>query len=160
MSKNGLSRRDFLKLAGATSAGLTLSACGMKATELPVPTSTYTAIPSLTSTLTTTNTPTPTPTRTPTSVPAPTTTPLPPTLRNLADEFGFKIGAFFGGSNTTSQDFDNITEVLVREFNLGGIFSGMSMTQPNKGEFQLDSMKWIFNKAKTEKMDIFVHPLI
>lgn len=44
-----LSCRDFLKLAGATSAGLALSACGVEATVLP------TAAPTLT------NTPAPTP---------------------------------------------------------------------------------------------------
>jgi GH35 family endo-1,4-beta-xylanase len=46
-----LSRRDFLKLAGATSAGLALSACGVKATETPTATlvhPTNTAIPTLT----------------------------------------------------------------------------------------------------------------
>jgi hypothetical protein len=46
-----LSRRDFLKLAGVTSAGLALSACGITATELPTATfvlPTETAIPTLT----------------------------------------------------------------------------------------------------------------
>ncbi len=41
-----LSRRDFLKLSGITSAGLALSACGVKATALPIPT--LTASPSVT----------------------------------------------------------------------------------------------------------------
>ncbi len=35
MNKKRLSRRDFLKLAGAASASLALSAYGVKATELP-----------------------------------------------------------------------------------------------------------------------------
>lgn len=56
-----LSRRDFLKLAGVTSAGLALSACGVKATELP----TATFAPP-TSTLLPTKTITPMPTATPT----------------------------------------------------------------------------------------------
>jgi hypothetical protein len=70
MSKN-LSRRDFLKLAGATSAGLALSACGVKVTELP----TVTSIPP-TGTPLPTETLTPTSTLTSTSIP-PTGTPLP-----------------------------------------------------------------------------------
>lgn len=40
-----LSRRDFLKLASATSAGFALSACGVKPTELPTLTPTNTSIP-------------------------------------------------------------------------------------------------------------------
>lgn len=59
MSKN-FSRRDFLKLASITSAGLALSACGIKETELPTATMlpTNTPIPIMTSTVT----PTPIPT--------------------------------------------------------------------------------------------------
>ena len=57
-----LSRRDFLKLAGITSAGLALSACGVKATELP----TATLIP-----------PTNTPLPTETLIPTPTLTSTP-----------------------------------------------------------------------------------
>jgi len=53
-----LSRRDFLKLAGITSTGLALSACGVKATEIP--TATFVS---------------PTNTATPTLTPAPTSTP-------------------------------------------------------------------------------------
>jgi len=56
MSKK-LSRRDFLKLAGVTSAGLALSACGVNATELPTATlipPTETAIPTLTASPTST----------------------------------------------------------------------------------------------------------
>jgi hypothetical protein len=59
---NNLSRRDFLKLAGATSAGLALSACGLKATELPTATfvlPTTTPTPTLTPRPTNTSTPTP-----------------------------------------------------------------------------------------------------
>lgn len=55
MKRSKLTRRDFLKVAGLTSAGLALTACGVKATELP----TATSIPS-------TNTPLPMPTLTPT----------------------------------------------------------------------------------------------
>jgi len=56
-----LSRRDFLKLAGVTSAGLALSACGVKATESPTATyipSTSTSLPTETLTPTLTSTPT------------------------------------------------------------------------------------------------------
>lgn len=47
-----LSRRDFLKMAGVTSVGLVLSACGVKATDLPTATlvsPTETIIPTITS---------------------------------------------------------------------------------------------------------------
>lgn len=80
-----LSRRDFLKLAGVTSAGLALSACGTKATQLFEPTST--SLPSLT--------PSSTPTSTATNTPEPTSTatPKPPeTLREFADALGVEFG--------------------------------------------------------------------
>lgn len=60
MSKK-ISRRDFLKVTGVTSASLILSACGVKASEL----STATSLPS-------TNTPFPTSTATPLPTPTPT----------------------------------------------------------------------------------------
>ena len=71
MNKN-LSRRDFLKLAGVTSAGLALSACGVKATEFP----TATTIPP-------TGTPLPAPTLTPT--PTLTLEQLPQTKQALTE---------------------------------------------------------------------------
>ncbi|MBL0347536.1 twin-arginine translocation signal domain-containing protein [Candidatus Villigracilis affinis] len=79
MSKK-ISRRDFLKLAGITSTGLALSACGVKATELPTATfmpPTETIIPTVTSAPTSTLRPTPKP---------------PETLREYADALGIEIG--------------------------------------------------------------------
>jgi len=64
MSKNKLTRRDFLKVAGVASAGLALSACGVDVTKLSNPISTVTIMPSLT--------PTQTITPTPTNIPIPT----------------------------------------------------------------------------------------
>lgn len=76
MKKSSLTRRDFLKAAGAASAGLALSACGVDAASLPDPT----AVPTLT--------PPPTSTQTPTFTPTPT----PPTMGELARKLGFDIG--------------------------------------------------------------------
>jgi hypothetical protein len=53
MSHNRLSRRDFLMLTGAASAGLTLAACGVKVTELSTLTPSPTLPPTLTPTQTT-----------------------------------------------------------------------------------------------------------
>lgn len=85
------SRRDFLKVVGVTSAGLALSACGVKATDLP-PLSTATALPSLT--------PLP-PTATATDTPEPTltATPKPPTLRTLGEKLGLIIGTTLDGTD-------------------------------------------------------------
>lgn len=76
MNKDKLTRRDFLRMAGVTSAGLALSACGVDATKLPD------------STVTPSITPFPTSTDTPTLAP----TPKPPTLGELARKLGFDIG--------------------------------------------------------------------
>jgi Glycosyl hydrolase family 10 len=76
MDKNKLTRRELLKMAGISSAGLILSACGVEATKLSEPT----AIPSITPFPTATNTPTLTP------------TPKPPTMGELARRLGFDVG--------------------------------------------------------------------
>jgi GH35 family endo-1,4-beta-xylanase len=78
MKKNKITRRDFLKMAGITSAGLALSACGVDVTKLPDSTATVT--PSLTLFPTVTNTPTLTP------------TPMPPTIGDLARKIGMDVG--------------------------------------------------------------------
>lgn len=73
-----LSRRDFLKMAGASAASLALASCGVKSTELPASTKTLTPSP--------TNTLIPTPSSTPEPSPTPE-----PTLRRVADEKGVKL---------------------------------------------------------------------
>jgi hypothetical protein len=78
-----LSRRDFLKLAGVTSAGLALSACGVKATEFP--TSTFVS-------------PTETTIPTVTAAPTLTATPKPPTLRTIGEKLGVLIGTTVDGA--------------------------------------------------------------
>lgn len=83
MGNNRLSRRDFLKMAGVTSAGLALSACGLKATDLPVLTATPTLLPSAATSL---------PTNTQMPEQTSTSTPHPPeTIREFADALGIKI---------------------------------------------------------------------
>jgi len=110
-----LSRRDFLKLAGITSAGLALSACGVKATELPEPT--LTMVPS--------ETPSPVPSSTATNTPEPTSTATPKqpeTLREFADALGIEIG----GSQTIGyfQDWQvestKMKPFFLKNFNLFG----------------------------------------
>jgi endo-1,4-beta-xylanase len=101
MHKSKLTRRDFIKLAGATSAGLALSACGVKATEVPTPTSTSTLFP-------------PTQTLTPTSTSIPTATPIPNTLRGYADALGIKIGAVAEGVGPHDQTRLNL---IAEQFN-------------------------------------------
>jgi endo-1,4-beta-xylanase len=99
MNPKKLSRRDFLKLAGATSTGLVLSACGVKGTEVPA--TTDTPIP-----------PTQTATPLPTSTPVPSSTPFPDTLRSYADALGIRIGAVAEGPEDK-----NRSKLLASEFN-------------------------------------------
>lgn len=132
MSKNRLSRRDFLKVAGATSAGLVLSACNAKVTELPDPTETITALPSIT--------PLP-PTSTATNTPEPTSTatPKPPqVLRDFAEILGIKIGAYI---DPQARFWENPSwlSVASREFNLAvnSIFWHILMPSENNFDFGL-----------------------
>jgi hypothetical protein len=95
--KNNLSRRDFLKLAGLTSAGLAFSACGIKTTELPLPTSTVTPIPF---------TVTPLPTITQTPQPTLTNTAKPPeTIRDFADILGVKIAVMLNSDKLGNPEY-------------------------------------------------------
>ena len=109
-----LSRRDFLKLSGVTSAGMLLAACGVKATEIPTTTSTL--LPSVT----------PFPTQT--STPIATATPLPPTLRNFESQAGIEIG-----TESTGWWFNNPKwqKIVATEFNLLTIDWGIYWTESN-----------------------------
>lgn len=78
---NQLTRRDFLKLCGASSVSLALAACGVTPTPTATPAPTNTPLPTSTplptTTATLTNTPAPTLTPTPTSTSIPSVTPSP-----------------------------------------------------------------------------------
>lgn len=136
MRKSKITRRDFLKMAGVTSAGLALSACGVDVTKLPDPT----IFPSLT--------PLPAPTATPslTNTPSPTQTPLPPTLRSLADKIGFEIGVYFSGTDSES------LKIASENFNHGQIFVGWQYSEAKQDEFDLTSLKYYGNFAKENHM--------
>lgn len=94
MGKNIFTRRDFLKTAGVTSAGLALSSCGVDVTKLPDPTATLTPLP------------------TSTSVPTLTPTPKPPTIADLARKIGMDVGieanylGLFSPNKTAIKFFD------------------------------------------------------
>jgi endo-1,4-beta-xylanase len=136
MKKDKLTRRDFLRVAGVTTAGLALSACGLDATKLPNPT----LLPS--------STPLPIPSTTPsaTSTPRPTQTPLPPTFRSLADRIGFEIGVYFSGT-------DSVSLKIAREnFNHGQIFVGWSYSEAERNQFDLTSLKYYGNFARKNHM--------
>jgi endo-1,4-beta-xylanase len=111
--KNELTRRDFLKLTGITSAGLALSACGVKATELPEPTSTAfpSVTPSLVPSLTATLTPEPTATATPKS---------PETLREYADGLGIEFGGAtaVGYVQGWQPEYSKMKPLFLENFNL------------------------------------------
>lgn len=90
-----LSRRDFLRLAGVTSAGLALSACGVNTVEGLAVTSTP---------LPPTQTLMPTSTPLPTSTTIPSPMPIPDTLRGYADALGFRIGVVAEGVGPHDED--------------------------------------------------------
>ena len=148
MKKYKLTRRDFLKVAGVTSASLALSACGVKATEAPTATfvlPTETIIPTVTPVPTSTLTPTPRP---------------PETLREYADALGIE----FGGATAIGyfQDWQpehvKMKPFFLENFNLfqegwSGLWtnSGDHPLRPSKTEFdfsQLDLFSQFTQKNK------------
>jgi hypothetical protein len=79
-----LSRRDFLRLSGAMSTGLALSACGVELARGPDPAATPSFAPSQTATSAPASTVRPAPVPTATPTPAPTSTAMPaPTMTSL-----------------------------------------------------------------------------
>lgn len=139
-----LSRRDFLKMAGVTSAGLALSACGVKATELP----TSTASPLLTSTNS------PMPTLTATATPKPLVT-----LRDYADALGIKMGTFIdpGASFWNNPDW---LSVAAREFNLGVNSIFWHVLLPAQGQFDFGLPDAQVGFAMNNKMEVRGEALI
>ncbi|HEY9153185.1 MAG TPA: endo-1,4-beta-xylanase [Anaerolineales bacterium] len=83
------------------------------------------------------------------------------TLKMLADLQGLKIGSFFGGNNTTDQDFQNILKIQKQEFNLGAIYQGMDCCIENqKGVFTLDILRYLVKETKDSNMSLLLHPLV
>ncbi len=139
-----LSRRDFLKLAGVTSTGLALSACGVKGTELP----TTTLVPP-TETIIPTESPAPTSTATP-KPPAPTSTPTPKppeTLREYADALGIEIGGStaIGYFQNWAPEPDKMKQFFLQNFNLFGnawdeLLNPYNPFRPSKATFDFSMM--------------------
>ena len=162
---NLFSRREFLGLSGAT-LGLVLTACGIAPTPTAIPTLANTHVPTDTPVPTNTTVPTQTSTAMSTQTAKPsstltvTATPHPPTLRELAEKRGFRIGTFWGGTNTTPEDFERIATIVTREFSLAGIYQDMKLIQPRNGDFQLTTLRGLANRAEKSGMDILMHPII
>ncbi len=57
-------------------------------------------------------------------------------------------------------EFDRITPLQETEFNLAGIYVGMSLTQPKPREFQLGTMIGLANQAFKTKREVLIHPLV
>ena len=142
---NKLSRRDFLKLSGVTSAGILLSACGVKAAE--VPTFTSTPLPSLTPFPTAIKTPIPTPTKTLKY------------LRDFAEKIGFNIGVAVGGYGFPEY-YNFLIAIQGREFNLGMVYLDMTLTEPKQNQFTLRDQDSDFSLTQTYQMKSLGHPLI
>jgi endo-1,4-beta-xylanase len=159
MIKNKLTRRDFLKVAGLTSVGLALSACGVSVTELPtlIPLPTLTIVPTATST------------PTPSITPSPTQTPLPPTLRNLANRLGIKIGAQIIWEGIVDTHIkETYQKIASNEFNqlvMAGDFDWLSSGtgksfRPDRNSFYFDKADVLVNFAMQKGMSIQAYHLI
>jgi endo-1,4-beta-xylanase len=143
MRTDKLTRRDFLRVAGVTTAGLALSTCGLDATKLPEPT----VLP--------TSTPLPAPSTTPsiTSIPSPTQTPLPPTLRSLADKIGFEIGVFYSFYPDTDPVTRDISlNIASKNFNHGQIYVGWSYSEAEHNKFDQWTLNFLGDFARKNHM--------
>ena len=146
MSKN-LSRRDFLKLAGATSAGFALSACGVKAAEAPTatfipPTITPTVI--LTSTATSTSTPNPSPTSTPKIL----------TFRDITERTGTYICAIVSGD----ENWQSPEYVRAENEFFSGIFLQNSFMRDVVYKWTDYTGKEFLKRARSANQITIIHP--
>lgn len=156
-----LSRRDFLNLAGATSAGLALSACGVKATDLPQPT--LTPLPSLTPSLV------PSPTATNTLEPTSTATPKPPeTLREYANILGIEIGGSqaIGYFQDWHTEHSKMKPFFLENFNLfqegwSGLWKNSNYSfRPSRTEFDFSQLDLFAKFVKTNNLRSSIFHLV
>ncbi len=79
----------------------------------------------------------------------------------IGDQIGLRIGSFYGGSNKpTSQDLRNITQIITRDYNIGGVYIGTANAQPVEGKFDFSGMNWTLDQAKSSQHPVYVHPII
>lgn len=154
VASSKLTRRDFLKLSGAASLGLALSACGIAPTPTSAPTNTLLSTHVLQPTATSTSTPTVTP--------SPTATPFPNTLRTYADLLGIEIG----GSTAIDymQDWHpehtKFRPIMAENFNLFGSAWDTTWTnpysplRPRNHQFHFDQVDKLVAFAKKYNMRI------
>ncbi len=130
MGKNGLTRRDFLKLVGITLAGLPLTACTVEAAKRE--TSTATPSPSL--------------------HPSPTATPQPLSLRELADKAKFELGASSDGWLIEDPRF---YENLKSSFNLTALNWGVIWNEfePVKGRLDYSRIDRCINNLRQNGLE-------
>jgi len=179
MNKNKLTRRDFLKLAGSASAGLALSACGVKATKLPGLTATVPAAPSLipTQTITATPTGTPIPALSEISIPVPDPRFTNPELFDLRESNApipqFVNGINMAGIKITPEDVAKYLQYQVlknidgEKFVIGYFaldlnnqkYDGLERVVPILIASEVDS-KWVWKEAMLKNLAEPLHFLI
>jgi len=133
-----ISRRDFLKLAGVTSAGLALSACGMNATELP----TATFVP-----------PTETLIPTVTAAPTLTATPKPPTLRTVGEKLGVLIGTTVDGA----ERYHDPKYISAASENFSVLFPDGTFSPATIKKWGLDMAHEFRKRATTSNQVLYIH---
>lgn len=150
-------------------------------TNLPLPTSTGTATTSFTRTRsanptlatqatqppTSTQIPTPTQTAGPTATHKPTDTPAPPTLRQLADSAGVKIGSAVSYELFDGPLNSKLMDIFKRDFNLAVIHNAMYWNEgcePEEGQESRNCIDFVRRQIEALNRvgihDIRGHPLV
>jgi endo-1,4-beta-xylanase len=145
-----------------------LTACAPAPTVTSIPRVTTTTAPSATPTLlptatvTVTNAPTQTSTVTLTPVLATPTviaTPRPPTLRELADKLGIKVGTYID-PNARPWENREWSDIAAREFNLGVISTMWHVLIPKQDQFDFGLPDTQAKLARASQMEIFGATLV
>lgn len=149
--RNPISRRDFIKLSGATAIGIGIAGCNPTpiaplVTALP-PTATITPSTTPTATMTASPTPTLTSTNTPEPTETLTSTPDITTLRGLADLLGMEIG-------TTIYPDKPSSRLVGKHFNLAVVQYSWMNREPVRGSYKLNYFKERLSIAQKAKMSM------
>ncbi|NMB92242.1 MAG: endo-1,4-beta-xylanase [Parcubacteria group bacterium] len=84
------------------------------------------------------------------------------TPKIIGEIVNIPTGCFYGGSNNiTWPEIQKVTDIVNNNFNYGGVWAGMTRSQPKEGFFNYEDIEFGMSQAQLGKdMGTIVHPII
>jgi GH35 family endo-1,4-beta-xylanase len=74
---------------------------------------------------------------------------------------GVKTGCFYGGSNgITMDEIYKVSDIINSNFNVGGVWAGMTNSQPTEGKFDYRDINFGMGEAKKGNLGTIIHPIL